>query len=177
VSSEKVKKSRSAYESWAAKLDPNSDEDLKPADVARLLRDWTTSATAYARARRKRFTVASTIVRLVGLGLIASSTIILGLQNLEFWPSVGFVTLALATFVTGLETFFNWRSRWVLSEEAMYRFYRLKDELDFILLLHKSDAITKQQVESLFDKYQETWDSFSLGWLDERRRVGNGSSI
>jgi hypothetical protein len=44
------------------------------------------------------------------LGLSASSTVILGLQDLDFWASVGFSLVALSTVVTAVEPFFNWRA-------------------------------------------------------------------
>jgi hypothetical protein len=56
--------------------------------------------------------------------LSGASTIILGLQNLDFWTELGFSLVAIATRVNALEPFFAWRSRWVLMEETQYRFYR-----------------------------------------------------
>ena len=116
-------------------------------------------------------------MRIAGLALLAGSTIVLGLQNLDFWLSIGFVALALGTFVTGLESFFNWRSRWVLSEEAQYRFYRLQDELEYLLASRDPESITFAELQPLFERYQDAWDRFSLGWLEERKRAGDGSAI
>lgn len=166
-----------AHGDWQARRDEALRSGLPAADVAKLLRGWAIEGTQYSRSKKRRFIAVSTTVRLAALGLLAASTIILGLQDLEFWPSVGFVTLTLATFVTGLETFFNWRSRWVLAEEAQYRFYRLQDELEFLIFLNKPEDITPDDLKGLFDKYQGTWDTFSLGWLEERRRAGDGTAL
>ena len=44
------------------------------------------------------------------------------LQDLDFWSGLGFSLVALVTVINAVEPFFNWRSRWVLMEEAQYRF-------------------------------------------------------
>jgi hypothetical protein len=41
--------------------------------------------------------------------------------------------VASVTVLGALETFFNWRSRLVLMEEAQYRLNRLRDEIDYYL--------------------------------------------
>lgn len=171
------KKPAQQRDSWLQGRNAALSSGQPPAVIAKLLRDWAIEGTQYSRAKKRRFIVVSTVVRLSALALLATSTIILGLQDLEFWAGVGFVTLTLATFVTGLEAFFNWRSRWVLAEEAQYRFYRLQDELEFLLFTTEPSRITADDVATVFVKYQDIWDRFSLGWLEERRRAGDGTTI
>jgi len=60
--------------------------------------------------------------------LTGASTIILGVQNLDFWAGFGFALVALATVLAAIEPFFSWRSRWLLMEEQVYKFYRLRDD-------------------------------------------------
>jgi hypothetical protein len=85
----------------------------------------------WAQPRKKRFRSAASITRMVTLGLSGASTVILGLQDLDFWASLGFSLVALSTVVAAVEPFFNWRSRWVLMEEAQYELRRIRDELDY----------------------------------------------
>ncbi len=75
------------------------------------------TANRYARTRKSRFRRSSTLLRLTALTLSATSTIILGLQNLGFWAGLGFSLVAVTTVVNAVEPFFAWRSRWVLMEE------------------------------------------------------------
>ena len=88
---------------------------------------------AYARSRKNRFRSSSSAVRIVSLALTVASTIILGLQDLNAWTGTAFSLVAIVTAVNTLEPFFAWRSRWVLMEEAQYKFYRLRDELTYYI--------------------------------------------
>jgi hypothetical protein len=63
----------------------------------------------------------------------SAATIILGLQDLGFWSAIGFSLVALSTATTGIEAFFNWRSRWIFAEAAQYSLYRLQDDLDYLV--------------------------------------------
>jgi hypothetical protein len=44
----------------------------------------------------------------VSLVLAVSSTIILGLQQLNFWTGLAFSFVAVGTLVSAVEPFFNW---------------------------------------------------------------------
>lgn len=50
-------------------------------------------------------------MKVAALTLSAAATIILGVQDLDFWAGLGFSLVALATAVSAVEPFFNWRSR------------------------------------------------------------------
>jgi hypothetical protein len=47
-------------------------------------------------------------IRIVSLVLAVSSTIILGLQQLNFWTRLAFSFVAVGTLVSAVEPFFNW---------------------------------------------------------------------
>jgi hypothetical protein len=87
------------------------------------LRDRVSNSNSYARARKARFRLLSSTTKVLSLVLSGASTIILGLQDLNFWAGLAFSLVALTTIVEGVEPFFNWRSRWVLAEAAQHRFY------------------------------------------------------
>jgi hypothetical protein len=61
--------------------------------------------------------------------LTRSSTIILGVQNLNVWAGLGFTLVASATALAAIEPFFSWRSRWLLMKEQVHKFYRLRDDI------------------------------------------------
>jgi hypothetical protein len=108
------------------------------------------------------------------LAFSAASTVILGLQDLDFWTGLGFALIALVTAVNTFEPFFAWRSRWVLMEEAQYEFYRLRDDAIFYMAATPTDQLDPDKVRALFDQYQGIWDRLSSRWL-EFRRAGSGS--
>ena len=127
---------------------------------------------AYARQRKWRVRRSSIAVKAVGLAMSAASTIILGLQNLNFWAGVGFVLVALLTVVNTLEPFFAWRSRWVLMEETQTRFYSLRDELSFYLAATPVDQLDPARIRAAFDDYQRIWGTLGERWLEYRRVPG-----
>ena len=142
---------------------------LTSLELARDLLSRIERGNEYARTRKKRFRSRSSAVRVGSLAISSTSTIILGLQQLNFWTGIAFSLVTVVTVVNILEPFFAWRSRWVLMEEAQYKFYRLRDDLTFYLAAHQPDQLDKATIKDMFDKYQEIWDQLSSRWLEYRR--------
>jgi hypothetical protein len=149
---------------------------LSPYETAVRLRRWIISGNSYARTYKQRFRLAASLVKTLSLGLLAASTVILGLQDLEFWSGLGFSLVALVTVINAVEPFFNWRSRWVLMEEAQYRFYRLQDDLDYLLAKTAPTAIRSEDLDPLFERYQDAWENLSRRWLEHRRAAEAGAA-
>jgi hypothetical protein len=91
-----------------------------------------------------------------------------------FLAGLAFSLVALVTVINAIEPFFNWRSRWVLMEEAQYRFYRLEDDLNYLITKSNLEAIQLQDVDALYQRYRLIWDELSLRWLEHRRGGGSG---
>ncbi|MGW2248796.1 DUF4231 domain-containing protein [Kitasatospora sp. NPDC001660] len=142
---------------------------LDPVEAAGRLLEKMRQGNAYARRRKKRFRLASSALKVLTLSLSATSTIILGLQSLNFWAGLAFALVAVVTLLGAVESFFNWRSRWVLMEETQYRFHRLADELEHLIASTSAADLTHARLQSLFDQYQGVWADLSDGWLRERR--------
>ena len=142
---------------------------MEPIELAQDLLTKIEHGRFYARSRKAQFRLRSAAIRLLSLALMVASTIILGLQDLEFWAGLGFALVAVATVVNTLEQFFAWRSRWVLLEESHYRFCRLRDELKFYIASTQTDRIDPATIKALFDEYQMIGDQQSTRWLAFRR--------
>ncbi|WP_354637621.1 DUF4231 domain-containing protein [Kitasatospora camelliae] len=140
-----------------------------PVETAGHLLERIRQGAGYARGKKKRLRLASSALKVLTLGLSAASTIILGLQDLDFWAGVAFSLVALVTLLGAVESFFNWRSRWVLMEETQYRFRRLADELEYLIASTPAADLTHDRLRPLFDEYQRVWAHLSEGWLQERR--------
>ncbi|GGM53528.1 hypothetical protein GCM10011608_42980 [Micromonospora sonchi] len=123
----------------------------------------------YVRLRKETFRRGAVLIRLVAVALSVASTIILGLQNLDFWAGLGFALVAVATVANTVEPFFAWRARWVLMEESQYRFYRLRDDVMYYIASTQPDQIEVDKVRGLFDEYQRIWDDLSSRWQEYRR--------
>jgi len=127
------------------------------------------TANRYARTKKSRFRRSSTALRVTALIPSATSTIILGLQNLDFWAGLGFSLVAVTTVVNAVEPFFAWRSRWVLMEETQYRFYRLRDDVTFYIASTPAGQLDAHVLKSMFEQYQNIWDQLGSRWLETRR--------
>jgi hypothetical protein len=148
------------------------DPGLSPLDLARDVLARIERGNEYARRRKRVFRKSSTMVKSLGLGMSAASTVILGLQNLNFWTGIGFALVALLTVVNTLEPFFAWRSRWVLMEETQSRFYTLRDSLSFYLASTPAEQLDRARITEAFDEYQRIWGALGERWLEFRRVPG-----
>jgi hypothetical protein len=63
--------------------------------------------------------------------------------------------VAVVTTVNTLEPFYAWRSRWVLMEEAQYKFYRLRDEVTYYIGASQPDQLDESRIRNMFDEYQQ----------------------
>lgn len=148
---------------------------LAPLETAGHLLEKIRQGNEYARGRKKRFRLASSALKMLTLSLSAASTIILGLQSLNFWAGLAFALVAVVTLLGAVESFFNWRSRWVLMEETQYRFQRLADDLEYLIASTPAADLTHDRIRPLFDEYQRVWTQLSEGWLRERRALAASS--
>ncbi|WP_328701325.1 DUF4231 domain-containing protein [Amycolatopsis pittospori] len=142
---------------------------LTPLELAHDLVERIEQGTKYARVRKRRFRTRSVVLRILALLLSATSTIILGLQNLNPWTGTAFALVAVVTVVNVLEPFFAWRSLWVLMEEGQYKFYRLRDELTYYIASTPPDELDQAVLRERFDEYQAIWDLVGNNWLKYRQ--------
>jgi hypothetical protein len=145
---------------------------LTPSELAQDLVSRIEQGNAYARSRKNRFRSSSSVVKMVSLILTVTSTIILGLQNLNVWTGIAFSLVAVVTAINTLEPFFAWRSRWVLMEESQHKFYRLHDELTYYIAANQPDQLEETRLRNMFDEYQQIWDQLSNRWMESRRTPG-----
>ncbi|MFE9635840.1 SLATT domain-containing protein [Streptomyces sp. NPDC006463] len=152
-------------------MQPDSGPGVGPSprEAADLLLDKIRQGNGYARGKKKRFGRSASITKVATLVLSAGSTVILGLQNLNAWTGLALACVALVTLLGAVEPFFNWRSRWVLMEEAQYRFRRLADELEYLVASTAADELTFDQLGEIFGRYQAIWDDLGRTWLAHRR--------
>ncbi|MGP3974228.1 DUF4231 domain-containing protein [Streptomyces sp. 8N114] len=149
--------------------DRGPDVGPSPRDVAALLLDKIRQGIDYARGKKQRFSRSASVTKVATLVLSAASTVILGLQNLNVWAGLALACMALVTLLGAVEPFFNWRSRWVLMEDAQYRFQRLADDLEYLVASTATDDLTFDQLAEIFGRYQTIWDDLSRTWLEHRR--------
>jgi hypothetical protein len=143
--------------------------DLPLRDVFVHFRDLVSADMDWADSRKIRFRARASGVRVAALVLTALSTIVLGIPTIPARASIALPMVALVTVLGALETFFNWRSRWVLMEEAQYRLNRIRDEIDYYLVVTPSADITKEKLDEFFGEQQAIWSDVSRRWIEFRK--------
>jgi hypothetical protein len=131
--------------------------DLVSADM-----DWTDS-------RKVRFRASAARVKVAALILTALSTIVLGIPGIPARASIALPMVATVTVLSSLEAFFNWRSRWVLMEEAQYRLNRLRDEIDYYLVVTPATDLSRDALQEFFERQQDIWADVSRRWIEFRK--------
>jgi hypothetical protein len=152
-------------------VQPNGElrAGLSPADTAALLLGRIREGDEFADRKKHQFRRRSAVIKILTLTLSATSTIILGLQNLDTWAGLAFALVALGTLLGAVEPFFNWRSRWVLMEETQYRFRRLADDLEYLVASTAPSDLTHDRIDPIFNSYQTIWHDLGRAWLEHRR--------
>lgn len=137
-------------------------------DVAVHFRDLVSADMDWADSRKTRFRRSSSRTRLASLVLAALSTVVLGIEAIPERSWVALPLVATVTVLGGLESFFNWRSRWVLMEEAQYRLNRLRDEIDYYLTVTQPEAVERAVIDRFFADQQLIWSDVSHRWIEFR---------
>jgi hypothetical protein len=87
----------------------------------------------------------------------AFATIFLGLKlpNLESqFKDAAFVLTALVTLLNALEPFFNYRALWVEHETALWKFYRLRDKIEYYMAGRSPELVEAEDLNNLHVEYQ-----------------------
>ena len=147
---------------------------LTPLELANQLLELVIAGNSYAHSRKKRFIRRSSAVRAVTLILSTASTIILGLQDLDFWTGLGFSFTAVVTVASAVEPFFAWRFRWILMEEAQYHFYKIRDEILYRIASKSAAELSRSDIDELYEEYKTVWKNLSQQWLEHRRHATTG---
>jgi len=145
------------------------DPDRPLRDSLLAFRDLLSADMDWVDSRKSRFRRSASIVRVSALLLTAASTVVLGIQEIPARASIALPMVALVTVLGGLETFFNWRSRWVLMTETRYRFNRLRDELDYYIVATPTAELSRGRLEEFFARHQVVWEETSRQWVEFRK--------
>ncbi len=152
-------------------LVPKLESGLSAIEIAQNLRDQLYADLDQIRSKRQRWSAGAIAIRTLALALSASATILLGLADLDGMAAVGFAFSALVTTVTALESFFNFRSRWVSADEALARWHRAEESLASYVRMHESDELDVATIMSIDEERRDEWLRFSNDWLAHRRQA------
>jgi hypothetical protein len=142
---------------------------MTPVELSEYIQKRLEGAREYTRQQRRTWRGLATATHLGTLLLSAAATIILGFAILDVWGSIGFALSALVTTATAIEPFYNWRSRWVLAEEALAEWYRIEEKLTIFVASTPADELTREKVLEFDTQFDKTWATFNKQWLRNRR--------
>jgi hypothetical protein len=148
-----------------------SGEDTGQAkrEVFLKFRETVSGDMRWADSRKHVFRRRASYVRVATLLLTAGATVVLGIEAIPSRAAIALPLVALVTVLAGLDSFYNWRSRWVLMEEAQYRFNRLRDEIDYYIIATSPEDLKTQQLKEFFLEQQATWADVSKRWIEFRK--------
>jgi uncharacterized membrane protein len=138
-----------------------------------LLQAKVDEAIKKVRGNRRDNRRKASLIKLTTTFCSATATILLGLKvpNLESqFKDIAFVLTALITLLSALEPFFNFRALWVEHEIALWKFYRLRDKIDFYLAGNKPEKTSMDEINSFHAEFQTIWDDLSQSWINYRKQ-------
>jgi hypothetical protein len=148
---------------------PGEDTGQAKREIFLKFRETVSGDMMWADSRKHVFRRRASYVRVATLLLTATATVVLGIEAIPSRAAVALPLVALVTVLAGLDSFYNWRSRWVLMEEAHYRFNRLRDEIDYYIIATSPDDSKTEQLKEFFIEEQATWADVSKRWIEFRK--------
>ena len=145
------------------------DAGLPLREVLIGFRDLVSADMQWADSRKGRFRARASSAKVAGLALAAASTVVLGIAAIPDRTAIALPMVAVVTMLSALEPYFNWRSRWVLMEEAQYRLNRIRDEMDYYLVTTPAADLGWDQLQRFFAERQDTWNDVSRRWIEFRK--------
>lgn len=150
---------------------PNLPSGAK--EKVEFLRTRINDSLTRARDNRQKNRKMASFIKIIIVLLSAIATILLGLENPVLNPlykDIAFVFTALVTTLNALEPFFNYRALWVEHEIALWKFYRLRDKIDFYLAGIEPEQANPDKLNSFYNEYQTIWNDLSTSWLSYRKQ-------
>lgn len=132
-------------------------------------RDLVSADMDWVDSRKARFRLRAFCAKVAALALTGASTVVLGIPAIPGRAAIALPRVALVTLISALEPFFNWRSRWVLMEEAQYRLNRIRDEMDYDLVTKPAADLSLDRLRGFFADQQEVWHDVSRQCIEFRK--------
>lgn len=145
------------------------EPDVSLRDAFLKFRDLISADMDWADVRKARFRARASYIKTGVLILTAAATVVLGISNIPNRAVIALPMVALVTVLGGLEGFHNWRSRWILMEECQYRLNRLRDEIDYYIVLTPVADLQRERLNHFFTVQQEIWADTSKRWVEFRK--------
>ena len=125
------------------------------------------------RLKKKRNKRKSSLIKVGIIALTGIATILLGLDVLGFekeFKKTAFILTSIATILTALEPFFNYRALWIECEDALAKLYRLKSTFEYYVHGTENQEIEMGQIDRFFEEYLKVWENLGTNWIAFRKQ-------
>jgi hypothetical protein len=114
----------------------------------------------------------SGLIKIATVTFSSAITVLLGLDMAgigSFFNPLALILGGLVTLLNALDPFFNFRALWIEHEAALARFQRIKDQLGFLLAGTEANAAHANELERIYQDYQQVWLDLGQTWVQARR--------
>ncbi|HEV3360232.1 MAG TPA: DUF4231 domain-containing protein [Pseudonocardiaceae bacterium] len=143
--------------------------DIEPREALLGFRQLVSADIDWSELRKRRFRRRAAMVKVGTLVLTALSTVILGIEAIPARASIALPAVALVTVLSALDSFFGWRSRWVLMEETQFRLNRIRDEIDYYLVCTPTEEVSRAKLGQFFHDQQDVWAHVNRRMMEFRK--------
>lgn len=160
------------------KTTSKNDKESPHAQLIWLLEE-TNNGLKRARERKQQFKARASFTKVFTLVAGATLTLLLGIQfpdsiNLSkdtelILRMIAFILGVFVTLLNAFEPFFNYRALWVEHEEAVYKLYELRRDLEFYFSGANKTDISQESVFEYKERLNNIWRELSEKWLSYRR--------
>ena len=151
---------------------PLEDETVSTKEKIEWLTRKISGSIEYMRKERNRNSKRASGLKLLTIFLSGAGAILLGVQISGYdalFRNLAFVLITIVTLINALEPFFNYRALWIEQERALAGFYKVQDDLDFYLAGTKSDQVSSNELNRIYEEIRIVWDHHSNAWLAYRK--------
>lgn len=152
---------------------------LSKLELANLIRSRFYEDRQWARDRRSVWSARSTLLRFLMFTVSVLAIVFLGIASLDGFAIVGFICTAVGTALAALETFFNWRSRWIAADAALAQWHEAEEALSLYVASRPAKDLVLEDLLDFDERRRAAWSQMSQTWLNDRRgnagAAGEGS--
>jgi len=149
---------------------------LAPLELAKLIRARYYADRQWARDRRSVWSARSSLLQAFMFLLSLLAIVFLGIATLDGFAIAGFICTAAATAVAALESFFNWRSRWIAADAALAQWHDLEETLSLYVASRTEQDLDVDFLLQFDEQRRSVWTELNQIWLAERKGPGPAGS-
>ena len=110
--------------------------------------------------------------------LSATTTVLIGLNqssnNLKILSAIALITSAGITVVNAWDGVYQYRRRWVQSNDTLMKLYELRFDIEYAKN-RSGDNLSSEAVDQFKKRYQDILRETNEGWKEDRQRTLQGN--